>query len=504
MTSAQSHLGIAFGATTRSHWTEVLWFPTMGYLLHKTVDDPSRIKRFRTQTEVLDAQSAVAAAFDANFRYSLATSRAGICDTLQLALQGEPMLLEGLDSELRMSLDSERLAGPVHTRYRRVLAMRPYTMDVPLLFSGAIHNTAFADALALGAKTVGDQLVFALRKILEQLALDPAALREQIPESVRAGRRGRPAPELERYDLLTDGEMGPEIPGAPESSHPTHSNHAITENCPVGTRVLRPNGMEYVARAISLHQSASATASDVDVYQQARRSELPVLLYGAPGTGKTAAFEAAFQDMLTIVGSGDTEVADFVGSFVQMPDGSYLWSDGPLLRAMEGGQVLLVDEIGLVDPKVLSVLYSAMDGRQEVVVTANPQRGIVRAKPGFFVVAATNPKAPGVCLSEALLSRFLLQLEVGTDYGMLMRSLGVRRRMVRAASNLEIKRVNGELSWAPQARECLAFEQAASVLGEYVALGSLIASAPEFDRDLVAETLSRVFGYRVTGLKVGN
>jgi hypothetical protein len=251
---------------------------------------------------------------------------------------------------------------------------------------------------------------------------------------------------------------------------------------------LRPNGDRYYARKWGEH-------SDVAVLRTARDSGHYVMMYGAPGTGKTAAIEAAFADtgLHTVLGSGDTEVADLIGGYVQTPSGAYLWEDGPLLKAAERGETLLVDEIGLIDTKVLSVLYGLMDGRREYTVTANPERGTVKAAPGFFVVAATNPNAPGVRHSAALLSRFALQVEMTTDWS-LARKLGVPTQMVTVAQNLSKKQQANEVSWAPQMRELLAYRDIEKLFGTKFAVANLLASAPELDRPLVADVFARVTG----------
>jgi nitric oxide reductase NorQ protein len=134
-----------------------------------------------------------------------------------------------------------------------------------------------------------------------------------------------------------------------------------------------------------------------------------------------------------------------------------------------------------------------MDGRREYTVTANPERGTVKAKEGFYVVAATNPNAPGVRLSEALLSRFALHVEVTTDWG-LARKLGCPTPMVTAAQNLAKKQNAAETSWAPQMRELLAFRDIDKEFGTKFAIANLLAAAPEFDRPVVADVLSRVYG----------
>lgn len=249
----------------------------------------------------------------------------------------------------------------------------------------------------------------------------------------------------------------------------------------------RPNGDKYYTRTWGEH-------SDVLALREARTNSYYTLFYGSPGCGKTALVEAAFgSELHTVLGSGDTEVADLVGGYVQLPGEGFEWVDGPLIKAAEAGEVFFVDEIGLIDPKVLSIVYGLMDGRKEYAVTANPDRGTVKAKDGFFVVAATNPNAPGVRLSEALLSRFVLQTELTTDWG-LARKLGAPTTIVTCAQNLARKMQTGEVGWAPQMRELLAFRDLSKTFGTKFAIANLLACAPELDRPVVADVFTRAFG----------
>ena len=257
----------------------------------------------------------------------------------------------------------------------------------------------------------------------------------------------------------------------------------------------RPNGQDYFTRKWGIH-------TDVQVLRTARESQQFVLLYGAPGCGKTALVEATYGDELhTILGSGDTEVSDLVGGYTQTEAGGWAWTDGALIKAAEEGAVLLIDEIGLIDPKVLSIVYGLMDGRREYTVTANPDRGTVKAKDGFFVVGATNPNAPGVRLSEALLSRFTVHAEMTTDWE-LARKLGVPTKIVTASQNLSKKQASGEVSWSPQFRELLAFRDLEKTFGTTWAVQNLLAVAPEMDRAIVADVFSRTYGEAVLPAKI--
>lgn len=269
----------------------------------------------------------------------------------------------------------------------------------------------------------------------------------------------------------------------------------ISADAMLGTeKYKRPNGDDYYTRKWGEHD-------DVMVLRKARENKQYILVYGAPGCGKTALVQAAFEKMYTVLGTGDTELSDLIGGYIQTPSGGFLWEDGPLLKAATEGVPLFIDEVGLIDPKVLSGVYSLMDGTGEYTVTANPERGTVKAKDGFYVIAATNPNAPGVRLSEALLSRFTLHTEMTTDWA-LARKLGAPTTIVTAAQNLSKKQQVGESSWSPQMRELLAFRDISKTFGTKFAIANLLAAAPELDRPVVADVFTRVFGEECRPAKI--
>ncbi len=276
----------------------------------------------------------------------------------------------------------------------------------------------------------------------------------------------------------------PAPPAAPKAPAPSAAPGPVT----------RPGGQVYRPRVL-------AGMADIEALRTLRDEGVPSLLAGPPGTGKTSLVEAAFPDLITVAGDGDTAVGDFVGEYTQKPDGTYEFIYGPLIRAMQEGRVLFIDDATLISPAVLAVCYPAMDGRREVIVKAHKGETITAAD-GFYVVAGHNPGVHGAVLTEALSSRFTFQFDVATDFK-LARSLGIDSRAITAARNLATRQASGETGWAPQLRELLAFAKITKIFGLDTALANLAGVAPAEDRDVVADTLARTFGKNVAPLALG-
>ena len=303
----------------------------------------------------------------------------------------------------------------------------------------------------------------------------------------------KPAPAAPKPAASPTPPAAPKPAAPPASPAPPAAPKAPAPPAKPGP-VTRPGGQVYRPRVL-------AGMADVEALRTLRAEGVPSLLAGPPGTGKTSLVEAAFPDLITVAGDGDTTVGDFVGEYTQKPDGTYEFIYGPLIRAMKEGRVLFIDDATLISPAVLAVCYPAMDGRREVTVKAHKGETITAAD-GFYVVAGHNPGVHGAVLTEALSSRFTFQFDDATDYE-LARSLGIDSRAITAARNLATRQANGETGWAPQLRELLAFAKITRIFGLDTALANLAGVAPAEDRDVVAETLAKTFGKTVTPLSLG-
>ena len=139
-----------------------------------------------------------------------------------------------------------------------------------------------------------------------------------------------------------------------------------------------------------------------------------VLLKGSTGSGKTRLAEtlsALFgQPMHSINCSVDLDAEALLGfKTIVHRDGQAVieYVPGPVIRAMEKGHLLYIDEINMAKPETLPILNSVLDYRRRLT---NPLTGeVVEAKPTFGVIAAINEGYIGtVPLNEALKNRFVV------------------------------------------------------------------------------------------------
>ncbi|MEU6719823.1 AAA family ATPase [Nonomuraea sp. NPDC046802] len=262
----------------------------------------------------------------------------------------------------------------------------------------------------------------------------------------------------------------------------------------------RSNGETYYPRQIANHE-------DLALLRMARDLRQHVLLGGPPGCGKTFAVEAAFDSLFdpatspglqTVNGTAETTVGNLIGTY--LPDrapgaapGTFSFLYGPLTIAVAYGLPLLVDEITLIDPGILSALYAVMDGRPHLLLPGTDVAP-VPVQPGFCVFATYNPDAPGSVLSEALASRFAHHWQVGTDWDLAL-ELGVPPEIVQVARNLDGQRLdrNNGLLASPQLRDLLIFRDQAAQFGVEYAAGTLAAKAAPENQDQILEAIQMIY-----------
>jgi len=145
----------------------------------------------------------------------------------------------------------------------------------------------------------------------------------------------------------------------------------------------------------------------------------PVFITGLSGNGKTMSVTQACADLkrelIRVNITIETDEDDLLGGF-RLKDGQTVWSNGPIIEAMERGAVLLLDEIDLASNKIMC-LQPVLEGSGIFVKKINKW---VKPKQGFNVIATANTKGQGSedgkfigtnVLNEAFLERFPVTFE---------------------------------------------------------------------------------------------
>ncbi len=132
--------------------------------------------------------------------------------------------------------------------------------------------------------------------------------------------------------------------------------------------------------------------NEVALFEHAWRNQLPVLIKGPTGCGKTrfVQYMAARlgRPLYTVACHDDLTAADLVGRHLIGDDGTY-WSDGPLTRAVREGAICYLDEVVEARKDTTVVLHPLTDDRRILPLERTGET--LSAPPGFMLVVSYNP-----------------------------------------------------------------------------------------------------------------
>lgn len=147
-----------------------------------------------------------------------------------------------------------------------------------------------------------------------------------------------------------------------------------------------------------------------------------VYLWGAPGLGKSfAAIHKAAKgrpiENQTL--HEDLSTQELMGFWAPSPTGAK-WIDGPIIKSMREGGLLILNELHRASPAVHDFLLAILDSDDSRMVTIPSGETVVAAK-GFKVIATAN-EGPSV-LTPALSNRFEVLMEVTQPSPEMVRAL---------------------------------------------------------------------------------
>lgn len=149
------------------------------------------------------------------------------------------------------------------------------------------------------------------------------------------------------------------------------------------------------------------------------KSFYPIFITGLSGNGKTMMVEQACarnnREMYRVNITCRTDEDDLLGGF-RLVDGQTIWFDGPVVKAMKTGAILLLDEIDLASDDIMC-LQPILEGKGVFIKKINK---FIKPSEGFQVFATANTKGQGDehgkfvgtgFLNEAFLERFPVTIE---------------------------------------------------------------------------------------------
>jgi len=133
-------------------------------------------------------------------------------------------------------------------------------------------------------------------------------------------------------------------------------------------------------------------SNEVELFEAAESMNLPVLIKGPTGCGKTRFIESMGEklgrEVYTVVCHDDLSAADLVGRHLIDENGTY-WQDGPLTKAVRNGGICYLDEIIEARKDTTVVLHSLADYRRVLPIDRTGE--MIEAHPDFMLVVSYNP-----------------------------------------------------------------------------------------------------------------
>jgi nitric oxide reductase NorQ protein len=179
-----------------------------------------------------------------------------------------------------------------------------------------------------------------------------------------------------------------------------------------------------------------ASGAEKIVFKAAWDNQLPVLLKGPTGCGKTRLVQTMADELglslFTVACHEDLTAGDLVGRFL-LRGGETVWEDGPLTRAVRQGGICYLDEIVEARADTTVVIHPLADHRRELNIERLGES--LTAPPAFMLVLSYNPGYQSV-LKDLKPSTRQRMVAIELDYPgaeieerVLMQEAGVEREL---------------------------------------------------------------------------
>ena len=153
----------------------------------------------------------------------------------------------------------------------------------------------------------------------------------------------------------------------------------------------------------------SPTHNEIQLFEAAYASRMPMMLKGPTGCGKTRFVEFMAwkldKPIITVSCHEDMTASDLVGRYLLDAEGT-VWHDGPLTLAVRYGAICYLDEIVEARQDTSVVIHSLTDDRR--ILSIEKKNEVIRAHKDFQIVISYNPGYQSVLkdLKESTKQRF--------------------------------------------------------------------------------------------------
>lgn len=151
-------------------------------------------------------------------------------------------------------------------------------------------------------------------------------------------------------------------------------------------------------------------ANEIQIFESACANQLPILIKGPTGCGKTRFMEHMAwrmqKPLMTVSCHDDLTAADLVGRFL-ITRGETVWVDGPLTKAVRFGAICYLDEVVEARKDTTVVIHPLADDRR--ILPIEKKGEVIQAHPDFMLAISYNPGYQSVLkdLKQSTRQRFI-------------------------------------------------------------------------------------------------
>ena len=189
----------------------------------------------------------------------------------------------------------------------------------------------------------------------------------------------------------------------------------------------------------------ASEGNEIAIFEAAWQNQLPILLKGPTGCGKTRFMEHMAwrlqRPLVTVSCHDDLTASDLVGRYLII-GGETKWIDGPLSAAIRSGALCYLDEVVEARKDTTVIIHPLADDRRQLPIEKTGE--LLNAPPEFCLAVSYNPGYQSVLkdLKQSTRQRFVA-IEFSYPSELLERDIVVKESGIDADTATRLVRFAG-------------------------------------------------------------